>query len=451
MPTVLAEPIGPTEAASLFAGLDRPLAIAVSGGVDSMALMHLVAAWRRQGGGADSSAPLVLTIDHGLRPASAEEALFVGAAARQLGLDHDSLVWTGTKPTSGIQDAARRARYDLLLNRLAIDEHPRDLLLAHTQEDQAETLIMRLARGSGLDGLSAMRPLESRVLVKLGCPVREAIVRLRRPLLDIPKARLIATLRAFGGDWREDPTNADVRYERVRLRRSQMGLAELGLTPDSIARSARRLAAERTALNARTAEIAAEQVRDHAGAYGELTLPPGNHCQPADLARILARLIGVFGGAAPAAQLSQIEALVDRVQSPSLSAEGRLTLGGCIVDIAGGQNQRRSITAFREVGRGDLPTLILQPGEGVFWDRRFYISLSAQAAGPVRIMPCSTAGNPHPAGPRGHWAALPAIGPEGSSTLLFGRNDLPATCVWPMQHAAAVAWRDVGDVAAETI
>lgn len=446
-----AAPIRPDEAAALCVGLDRPLAIAVSGGVDSMALMHLVARWRADGGGAAHPPPLVLTVDHGLRAASAEEARFVAEAARRLGLDHETLAWTGAKPTSGIQDAARRARYELLLERLAAEAEPRDLLLAHHQEDQAETLLMRLARGSGIDGLSAMRLVERRVVVKLGAPVREVVVRLRRPLLETPKARLIASLRALGADWREDPTNADVRYERVRLRQSQAVLATLGLTLESLARSARRLGAERAVLIARAAEIAAVQISDHAGAYGEFALAPGGRCQPADAGRILARLIGVFGGAAPPAQLSQIEALVERVLAPSAAAEGRLTLGGCIIDIAGRQPEHRVVTMFREMGRGDLPAVVLQPGEGVFWDRRFYISLAGNAPGPTRIMPSPVAAMAALTGPRGHTAALPVVETAAGPVLLFGRTDLPVTCVWPMQHSCALSWREPDDFNPETI
>lgn len=445
-----AAPIDASEFATLFDGCDRPLAIAVSGGVDSLALMHLVAGWRALGGGAAQPPPLVLTVDHALRAASAEEARFVGQVARQLGFAHETLAWIGAKRTSGIQDAARRARYELLFERLADDAWPRDLLLAHHLEDQAETLLMRLARGSGIDGLSAMRGLERRVVVKLGCPVREAVVRLRRPLLDIPKARLIATAQALGADWRDDPSNADVRFERVRLRRSQTGLAELGLTPESLARSARRLAAERAALLAHSAGIAAKYVRDHAGAYGEFKLPGIEQCQPADVGRILGRLIGVFGGAAPPAQLSQIEALVERVLSPSFAALGRLTLGGCIVDIAGEQ-PGRIVTAFREIGRAELPTLTLQPGEGVFWDQRFYISLSATAPGPAHILPWRARTAGAATGPGGHSAALPAIGSDAEPTLVFGRADLPVSCVWPMQHAAALAFREPDETPPETI
>jgi len=416
-------------------------------------LLHLVAMWRGQGGGAGHPPPLVLTVDHGLRPAAAEEARFVADAARRLGFAHETLVWTGAKPSSGIQDAARRARYDLLLERVAADQRPRDLILAHHLEDQAETFIMRLARGSGIDGLSAMRPLERRVVVLLGAPVREAIIRLRRPLLEVPKARLVATLEAAHAGWREDPSNADVRFERVRLRRSQAWLADLGLTPQSLARSARRLAAERAVLVARTRAIAAVSVKDHDGAYGEFRLPGDLALLPADAVRVLTRLIAVFGGAAPPAQLSQIETLAERLMSPSASACGRLTLGGCIIDICGERGSGRTLTAFREMSRATLPATLLRPGEGLFWDRRFYISVAGEAHAAVEIMPfpARTTVALSVAAPRDSIAALPAMGSDASPTLLIGYNGADATCVWPMQHAAALRWLDDDDAVSETI
>ena len=436
-----------------MADLDRPLAIAVSGGVDSMALMHLVAAWRQQGGGAVHPPPLILTVDHGLRPASAEEALFVAGAARDLGFPHETLAWVGAKPASGIQDAARRARYDLLLGRLATDDQRRDLLLAHHREDQAETVLMRLARGSGVEGLSAMRPVDHRTVLRLEAPVREVQIRLRRPLLAVPKGRLVATLRARHVGWRDDPSNADIRFERVRLRRAQGELSDLGLTPENIARSARRLDQERAALHARARSIAAAHVSDHGGAFGEFRLPCGPDWLISDVVRILSRLLDVFGGEASGAQLSQIEALAERVLSPGAGASGRLTLGGCIVDIRDDTGRGRVLSLFRETRRTPLPSLLLQPGAGVFWDRRFYVSLAASAPVAVRVGPCDPAmAKGRPDGlPRLAVAGLPAVSTDAGMSLLWGQESGDVVWRWPPQHRAALRWQHGSDCGLETI
>lgn len=442
--------IGPEEAAALFAGIRGPMALAVSGGADSMALMHLVAMWRGRTGESGTPAPLVLTVDHGLRAESAEEARFVADRAVAYGFTHETLPWRAEKPDSGLQDAARRARYDLLLDRLARDDSRRDLLTAHHQGDQAETLLMRLARGSGLDGLAAMRPVDHRTVVMLEEAVREVVIRLRRPLLDTPKARLVATLRAVGAPWRDDPSNRDVRFERVRLRRAGLELAAIGLTEEALARSARRLGAERAAAEARMQAIAATHVNDHGGAFGSLVLPDPEGWPAADIVRLLARMLAVYGGAAAPAQLSQIETLAQRVRATGRASLGRLTIGGCIVEISDGDDDARSVAVLREPGRQPLPTLDLQPGTSVFWDRRFYIALAAEAPGPVRIGPCDTDSDDElPSGlPRAIIAGLPSLHVGDGRRLLWARALPHIHCRFAGQHVAALRWQHASEAPA---
>ena len=183
-----------------LAGFDA-VVLAVSGGADSIAMLHLAASWAHDQG---RSAPRlsVATVDHGLRPGSAAEARAVATIAAQLGLAHSTLTWTGAKPARGIQAAARTARYRLLAGHERA--HRIDAVaVAHTLDDQAETLLMRLARGSGVDGLAAMQ-LQASI---------EGVAVLR-PLLGIARARLRATLRQQGATWIDDPTNARPEFER---------------------------------------------------------------------------------------------------------------------------------------------------------------------------------------------------------------------------------------------
>ncbi len=180
------------------------LAVAVSGGRDSVALALLAHDWAQARGGEITG----LIVDHGLRAGSSQEA----AATRELlgrhGITAEILRWRGAKPSSGLQEAAREARY-----RLLFDACRRNgllhLLVAHHADDQAETVAMRAARQSGADGLAGMAAL-----------VEQRHVRLLRPLLAIPRARLTATLEARAVPWIEDPSNADSRFERVRLRQA---------------------------------------------------------------------------------------------------------------------------------------------------------------------------------------------------------------------------------------
>ena len=212
-----AVPIADGELASLFAPLASfdLLILAVSGGADSVALMHLIARWSAK---AAKPRPriVVATVDHGLRAESREEAKWVGAQARKLGFTHELLAWEGAKPQTGIQDAARGARYGLLAElawRLSAGEVRTAIVTAHTEDDQAETFLMRLARGSGLDGLTGMSAARL-----LG---RGDNIELVRPLLGVAGARLRATLEAKGLSWLEDPSNDSDRFERVRVRKAR--------------------------------------------------------------------------------------------------------------------------------------------------------------------------------------------------------------------------------------
>jgi len=209
------------EAELLFEDLKSVPAIivAVSGGPDSTALLVLAARWRA----AIATGPqlIAVTIDHGLRPEAVREALTVKKLAAQLGVRHRTLRWTGEKPVTGLQETARAVRYRLL-SAAARGAGATHLLTAHTLDDQAETILIRMARGSGLAGLGAMRreiELDGVILL--------------RPLLDVPKARLVATLQAIGLPYADDPSNRDPRFTRARLRAMMPASPAKGLMRDA--------------------------------------------------------------------------------------------------------------------------------------------------------------------------------------------------------------------------
>ena len=226
----------------MFSGLEAApaLLLAVSGGPDSMALMLLVARWAQSL--AAAPALHVATVDHGLRPASAAEAALAAAAAARLGLPHATLRWIGEKPATRIQERARAARYALLAahaERIGAAK----ILTAHHADDQAETVLMRLVRGSGIGGLAGMRR-ETRL---------SPGITLVRPLLDVPKAELVALCHAGGIEIVDDPSNRDPAYARVRLRGEAAALARLGLDHTALLRLARRAARAEDALEAEAA------------------------------------------------------------------------------------------------------------------------------------------------------------------------------------------------------
>ncbi len=229
-------PISPRDAKRLFADWKSApaLVLAVSGGPDSVALMWLAARWRA--GLSRGPRLIAVTVDHGLRPEAAREARDVKRLARELELPHRTLRWTGDKPRTGVPAVARAARYRLLAQ-AARSAGATHVLTAHTRDDQAETLLMRLLRGSGIAGLSSMaRETE-----------REGLV-LARPFLDVPKSQLVATLKKAGVGFVDDPSNRDTAFTRPRLRALLPALAAEGGDARSLARLAARFARANAAI-----------------------------------------------------------------------------------------------------------------------------------------------------------------------------------------------------------
>src|SRR6202023_2050878 len=210
------------------------IVLAVSGGPDSIALMWLAARWPR----ALARGPrlLAVTVDHGLRAEAKAEARDVKRLARALDLPHRTMRWTGAKPKTGLPAAARAARYGLLA-RAARESGATHILTAHTRDDQAETLLMRLLRGSGIAGLAAMAPVTE----------REGLL-LARPFLNVSKSRLVATLRKGKVAFAEDPTNRDVNFTRPRIRPVMPVLSAEGGDARNLARLASRLARANAAI-----------------------------------------------------------------------------------------------------------------------------------------------------------------------------------------------------------
>ena len=217
------------------------LGIAVSGGGDSLALLHLARDWARR---RDVSVSAV-TVDHALRAGSDEEAEEVGRHCRRLGISHGILRWTGWSGRGNLQAAARRARRRLIAG-WATERGIQAIALGHTRDDQAETVLLRLARGSGVDGLAGMRE-----------DVAEGGVRWLRPLLAIGRTELRGVLSAAGVGWSEDPTNEDVAYDRVKARHALRHLGPVGIDADGLVRTAERMQMARTALE----QVAAKAAR----------------------------------------------------------------------------------------------------------------------------------------------------------------------------------------------
>jgi tRNA(Ile)-lysidine synthase len=323
-----AAPVSAAEAKTLFAPLARhgAVVLAVSGGPDSTALLLLMARWRCA---LKKRGPklLAVTIDHGLRPTSAAEARAVKALARRLAVPHRTMRWEGKKPASGLQQAARDARYRLLAA-AARSAKAGAIVTAHTLDDQAETVLLRLSRGSGLTGLSAMAresPLPGNGIV------------LVRPLLDISKARLIATLARGKIRFADDPSNRDPRFTRARLRELMPALAREGLSARSLSRLAGRLRRADAAIEMAVDE-AMEKLCRACADHGPIAIKADELIRlPAEVAlRVLGRVIARAGGQGPI-RLGKLEALYETLAAVHANKTSRLgrTLGGALVTLSG--------------------------------------------------------------------------------------------------------------------
>ncbi len=299
-----------TALATALEGLDLGrLGVAVSGGSDSVALLLLLADWATARGVVLEAA----TVDHQLRPESAAEAEGVAALCARLGVAHATLRWDEGPPARGnLQDAARRARRRLLAE-WAARQDLQAVALGHTRDDQAETVLMRLARGAGVDGLSAMAPVR-----------RGAGTLWLRPLLTVGRGALRAELTARDIPWVEDPSNADPRFLRVRTRRALAALAPLGIDAAGLAATAARMAHARAALASAAAEAAHRIARVEPSGdvvfdtAGLLALPEETR------ARLLGGTLRWIAGAEHAPRRAALERCLGRI------AAGRdATLGGC--------------------------------------------------------------------------------------------------------------------------
>jgi tRNA(Ile)-lysidine synthase len=322
--------VGDDEASALFRGLeDLPgLVIAVSGGPDSTALLLLAARWRKR----QRKKPpklLAVTVDHGLRKEAGAEAAAVKRLARQLGVPHRTLRWRGNKPKAGLPEAARAARYGLLAA-AAMRAGYGHVLTAHTLDDQAETVLFRLARGSGLVGLAGM----ARAL-PLPIPGGSALF-LVRPFLHVPKSRLIATLKAARISYCDDPTNRDPRFTRARLRALMPALAREGLDARGLSRLALRI--RRVEATIEFAVAAAREALTPAQwrQGGPIIFETARFADlPAEVAlRLLGRAIALTGNEGPV-ELAKLEMLYDSLRRAPAPGRLRRTLAGALITLTG--------------------------------------------------------------------------------------------------------------------
>jgi len=315
------------------------VAAGVSGGADSMALAILADAWVRGRGGS----LLALVVDHSLRPGSAAEAAVTITRLATLGIPARLLSLTGLQRGPALAERARDARY-AVLRAACVEAGIPHLLLAHHAGDQAETVLMRRGSHSGPAGLAAM-PIV----------VEQSELRLLRPLLGVPRARLRATLRARGIAWVEDPSNADLQALRPRLRASLGDPDGTGPGIAALCQSAREAGVARARREARTASVLAERVAIHPEGFALLS---SRACLPASA---LAALIQSVSGSPFPPPSRSVTALA--------AAPRPATLGG--VRLVSAHRICAGLLLVREERAIGPP---VPASRGIVWDGRFRLA-----------------------------------------------------------------------------
>lgn len=360
--------------------------VAVSGGGDSIALLAIAAGWARRTGRELAA----VTVDHGLRPESIGEAAFAAGVCARLDVPH-AVRQAGPMPPGNLPAAARDARYRLM-SEWARGARVGAVLLGHTMDDQAETVLMRLARGSGVEGLSGMAPRRD-----------WGGVAWLRPMLAVRRDALRDWLRGEGIAWVDDPTNDDMAFDRVKARRALAVLEPLGVTVEGLAETARRLARQRRVLTRAAAETAAAAVQ--LGAFGEarLALAPLRATERDTAFRVFSETLVRVAGRGYRPRFRAVEPALTRL----LAREdgGGMTLGGCLVLPEPGAD---AALICREPAAVERPRPLVPPG--VVWDGRWRLLVPREVPGGLYVGALGAAGCDRlgrVAG-NGAWAAPPA-------------------------------------------
>ena len=372
-----------------------PLAVATSGGADSLALLLLAHAYAQQQGGR----AIALTVDHGLRAGSNEEALQVQKWAQEKDIEHVILKWEEEKPLSRLQEKAREARYRLLIN-WCKSNNISTLLLGHHQQDQEETFWLRLSSGSGLEGLSGMKR-------KI---IREGIV-LLRPLLKFPKERLKATLIADNQPWIEDPSNQNSQFFRGRWRTL---LEEEGLSSSRLLNVMEKLQEDADFIHdsLQNALQATVQVKDEG--YLALQKKSFEELHPALAKRLLSFLMQWFSGATYPPRSSQMTAILEKIKTLS-----PFTAGGIYWIHRHGE-----ILLLRESAAIQEGIFLMDLNEKTLWDQRFWIDPQIKKHIPGETFLASLGSMPTlkkeitSSIPSRVWPALPALWVKGKVVII---------------------------------
>jgi len=345
--------------------IDSKIAIAVSGGVDSMVLMNLA----KESDFLNDKNVFILVVDHGLRAESKQEAKFVKNEAKKLGFPTRILKWKGSKPNKRIQEEARNKRYSLLIN-FCRENNINNLYLAHHLDDQIETFLFRMFRGSGLQGLTSFSSSYERNGLTL-----------IRPLIDTPKSELISYARRKKINWVEDPSNENQKYDRVKLRKVLPLIYKEGFDKKVFLKSVKKLRLANQALDQITKEFVLQYViiNKNISVFikKELFLTAPEDVQ----LRVLQNTIRIFSGERYySPNYLKILNLMNWARNDNdISAK---TLGGTIF-----RKRKGGLILYKEVKKlNDIKPIKLSKSKYKAWDNRFLIKINKSVKGEISYL-----------------------------------------------------------------
>jgi len=339
------------------------LAVACSGGPDSLALTLLLHEWTQS----QNKQVIALTVDHGLRADSAQEALQVQQWLRSRGISHEILSWQGDKPKTRVQETAREMRYQLL-SEWCQKSDISVLMTAHHAQDQAETFLMRLAKGSGLRGLCAMRPVVERLPVKIV-----------RPLLMIPPERLRLTLTHFQQSFIEDPSNENRSFERVRWRQAWQELTQHGLTLEALLTTIGRLQESQSLIDIQLAEMVHQFLTFSPYGYLIVDWKGLQELSREAIELFIGHILWFFSGQGWQSKHQAVKALCLELEKGQRRV---FTLGGAIIQIKGQQ-----LMVFRELRAAPLPQVFNEGTHTLWWDERFWLNVEVPQGETLTLKP----------------------------------------------------------------
>lgn len=304
----------------------KDFVVAVSGGADSLALTYLLSSWAK----INAKNIIAITVEHGLREDSLAEAEYVSELMKKENIEHHILKWDGKKPEANIEDIAREVRYSLLIE-FCKSRNIENIFVGHHKYDQVETFLMRLQRGSGLDGLSSMEEVSSREDINI-----------IRPLLSLKPELFKQYLNSKNIEWKEDYSNQDEKFLRVKIRKNMDILSTLGISSDKIYKAAKALSSTKDFIEEEVSKFCKNNIEFVSPFVAKIDFDVIREAHREMLFRVLSNLIKKIGDSKYIPRADDVLRICSSIKKGEKQSR---TLGGC--EILFSEN---NIFIFPELG-----------------------------------------------------------------------------------------------------